>query len=153
MGSTYKTANLNLNRWISSDCPKRSDFIYDNEIIDEVLGEHIEDSEKHLSIADREYFANPVSVLTYSGNGLGRRIITVPQCSAVFVYKIGKSPVEMAEGNAVLNFCYAGFGHIGSPALDITSKTTIAVRNYTSPTGEVINLNTIGEEYVVIVMR
>ena len=153
MGSTYKTTNLNLNKWAANDCPKRVDFNYDNEIIDEVLGEHIDDSEKHLSIADREYFASPVSIMTYSGNGNTQRTITVPQCTAVFVYRIGASPVEMAGGNVVHNFCYAGYGHIGSSALVITSKTTISVRNYTSYNGEVINLNTNGEDYVVIAMR
>ena len=37
MGSAQKTDFLSLNKWISTDIPKREDFNYDNATIENVI--------------------------------------------------------------------------------------------------------------------
>ena len=56
MSSTNKTANLGLNSWIESDRPKRTDFVSDNTIIDNVLGNHVKDNGVHLTAEEKQTF-------------------------------------------------------------------------------------------------
>ena len=48
MGSAQKTDFLSLNKWISTDIPKREDFNYDNATIDNAIKEHTNDMSKHI---------------------------------------------------------------------------------------------------------
>ena len=41
MPTNNKTSNLNLNSWLSTDKPKREDFVNDNIILDTAIGQHI----------------------------------------------------------------------------------------------------------------
>ena len=53
MGSAQKTDFLSLNKWISTDIPKREDFNYDNATIDNAIKEHTNDMSKHISQSER----------------------------------------------------------------------------------------------------
>lgn len=76
MSATNKTANLGLNSWISTDRPKRVDFVEDNTIIDEKLGGHILNTALHLTEQDREKLDSFIYAKSYSGTGAGTRQIT-----------------------------------------------------------------------------
>jgi len=39
MPSSKKTPNLHLNKWLGSDKPKKDDFVEDNEILDQAIGD------------------------------------------------------------------------------------------------------------------
>ena len=66
MPSTNTTPNLGLNSWLSSDKPKRTDFVSDNTIIDTVLGTHISDSNLHLTSLQKDYVAEPYKIHIHS---------------------------------------------------------------------------------------
>lgn len=88
MASSRKTPKLNLNSWTAQDKPKRVDFVEDNTIIDEKLGDHLEDTNVHLSTEDREKLNSIIYTLSYSGTGTSTRNITFPFVpSLVIVYK------------------------------------------------------------------
>ena len=48
MASSSFTKNLGLCSWSETDRPKRIDFVTDNLLIDEKLGEHLADSDIHI---------------------------------------------------------------------------------------------------------
>ena len=65
MGSSSRTENLGLNRWIKSDRPVMEDFNADNEIVDSILGEHISNDEIHLNETQRQALALPYDMYIY----------------------------------------------------------------------------------------
>lgn len=69
MGSAQKTDFLSLNKWISTDIPKREDFNYDNTTIDNAFKEHSGDAVKHISASGRSKWNTPHYVGFYIGNG------------------------------------------------------------------------------------
>lgn len=69
MGSAQKTDFLSLNKWISTDIPKREDFNYDNMAIDNAFKTHNGDMNKHISNDERETWNEPHYVGFYYGNG------------------------------------------------------------------------------------
>lgn len=155
MGSKNKTANLNLNLWEGTDKPQRTDFIYDNEIVDEVLGEHIEDAGIHLSNSDRALLETPTAYLTYVGDGKESRDVQLPiSCKSVFVYRLNKSPVETDEnGKLNINFAYSVFNCSSSPAIVFDSGSKITVGSYENSRGEKTNLNSYNATYLLLCIR
>jgi hypothetical protein len=155
MSSTNKTKNLNLNSWLGGDKPQRTDFVYDNEVVDEVVGNHIDDNNIHLTTADRKNFSTPVTAFTYIGDGSDRKTLELPvSCTAVFVIRLGKPPVEQgSNGKPVSNFSCSAYGKNASSALVFGSKTEIDVCNYSSSNGEAVNLNTSQGTYLVLCFR
>lgn len=76
MSSTNKTNRLKLNQWIASDKPKRTDFNYDNEIIDSAFSEHFDNAVMHITNEEREKWNTSVHYGIYFGNGEHIRSIT-----------------------------------------------------------------------------
>ena len=69
MPSTSKTKTLRLNQFVGSDKPKMDDFNYDNTQLETLVGGHLDDTEKHLTQAEREEWSRPSSELYfYDGN-------------------------------------------------------------------------------------
>ena len=54
MSSTNKTEVLRLNQWISSDKPKREDFNYDNQVIENNFNYHTSDKFIHITQGERQ---------------------------------------------------------------------------------------------------
>ena len=75
MGSSSRTENLGLNRWIKSDRPVMEDFNADNEIVDSILGGHISNDEIHLNETQRQALALPYDMYIYHGTGVQNRTI------------------------------------------------------------------------------
>lgn len=69
MGSAQKTDFLSLNKWISTDIPKREDFNYDNSTIDNAFKTHTNDMSKHITDGERSEWNEPHYVGFYYGNG------------------------------------------------------------------------------------
>ena len=69
MASTNTTPNLGLNSWIATDRPKRVDFVSDNNIIDSVLGTHLNDATAHLTMSEKAKLGEPFSLCTLYGTG------------------------------------------------------------------------------------
>lgn len=85
MSSYNKTEKLKLNQWRESDVPKRSDFNYDNEVIDSAISTHNENSEIHITADERAKWNNYIYSGVYFGDGkLSRKIETKCPFDAVF---------------------------------------------------------------------
>jgi hypothetical protein len=155
MSSSNKTKNLNLNSWVGGDKPQRTDFIYDNEVVDQVLGEHIADNNIHLTSTDRKNFSTPVTYFTYIGDGSNKKTMQLPNtCSVVCIVRIGKPPVEYGTGvKPVVNFSTSVLGKNSCPALVFGNKSEIDVCNYTGSNGEKVNLNVLQGTYLVLCIR
>lgn len=54
MSSTQKTDYLSLNQWVTTDIPTRTDFNYDNEMIDTAINNHCSDDNIHVAQAERK---------------------------------------------------------------------------------------------------
>mgnify|MGYP006968302510 FL=1 len=81
MGSAQKTDFLSLNKWISTDIPKREDFNYDNVTVDNAFREHSGDMVKHISPAERDQWNAPHFVGFYMGNGVYTDRVIETGCS------------------------------------------------------------------------
>jgi hypothetical protein len=81
MASSQKTDNLNLNKWTAADKPKREDFIYDNEIIDEAVSGHMQDDGIHVTTAERTSWNSAAAKIPaygyYTGDGATTRDISL----------------------------------------------------------------------------
>lgn len=75
MSSTNKTKKLGLNSWIGSDKPKRIDFNTDNEIIEQAITQHTEDTVVHIDDSEREKWNNYMYMGMYYGDGAMERVI------------------------------------------------------------------------------
>lgn len=75
MSSTNKTENLKLNSWIGSDKPQRTDFNYDNEVIDKAISQHTADTVSHITGDERDKWNNYIFAGTYFGDGSTKRTI------------------------------------------------------------------------------
>ena len=84
MGSTNKTEYLGLSGWVHSDTPKMIDFATDNEIVDSILGEHINDSKIHLSEEDRALLGGSITSTLMAGNGSTSRTVTLSSAPKMY---------------------------------------------------------------------
>lgn len=117
MPSTNKTAFLLLNRWISSDCPKMSDFNADNQRVDDAVKAHCEDAQAHLTAAQKAWVASPVAAGSYAGNGDDNRFVTLGYRPALLlIFAAGYAPQEFdaESGSSVLRFGAAAAGGASS---------------------------------------
>ena len=91
MASSYKTTHLGLNSWTGSDKPKRIDFVTDNEILDETIGDHLADTTLHLSAAERTRWNSfRPEIGSYTGSGAVNQTIDLGyQPVFVLVFPVG----------------------------------------------------------------
>lgn len=75
MSSYNKTKNLKLNQWRESDVPKRTDFNYDNEIIDSAIGGHHGNNDIHITADERARWNEYIFTGLYIGDGDLTRVI------------------------------------------------------------------------------
>ncbi|MDR2656100.1 MAG: hypothetical protein LBC56_08585 [Oscillospiraceae bacterium] len=71
MASSNKTDNLNLNKWIATDKPKREDFVSDNEILDQALSSHTQNSGVHINADERTLWTNSAQKTPVTGSYVG----------------------------------------------------------------------------------
>lgn len=158
MPTSNKTTNLNLNSWLSTDKPKREDFVSDNNIIDSVLGSHILNEEMHLTTSDREKFSNPFYFDLLGGTGDASYTYTLDITPKfVFVYLRKKPLIKYDHGNfcTVCNcgVAVAGKGSTEGVVLSGNKLTLSQSQSYPSSGGTYINLNSDGGQYVCIALK
>jgi hypothetical protein len=153
MASTEKTALLGLSKWLSTDKPKRDDFVSDNVKIDTVLGGHIADAQIHLSEVGRERTANPISFMTVAGSGNSSRSL-VFDFEPIFavVFAVGKS-AAVYEGE--INKCYFACAAQGSASAGISldGDEIRIYQNASAANGVKACLNESGVTYIVAAFR
>ena len=146
MASSNYTSNLGLCNWAATDCPKRADFVSDNQIIDSTLGGHIADTAAHLTAAEKTKALQPYTTVIYSGDGTDNRAITTDFApSMVMVYKKNAAPAAAESGNIAVNSGTAGVS---------VSSTGFVVRQQSTASGGMrYSLNETGCQYFAVVFR
>ena len=155
MASTNKTAYLGLNKWLSTDIPKREDFVNDNVIIDNAVKAHAEDTSLHLSAELAEKLMNTgnadIKVLSYSGSGGSLQTVALG-CTPKFVivFAAGKAPAVYENQVTKVYSSAAGLGFAGG-GLGLSGSSLKAYYNKTASAGLQYCLNESGVTYIVIV--
>ena len=154
MASSNYTSNLGLCNWAATDCPKRADFVSDNQIIDSTLGGHIADTAAHLTAAEKTKALQPYTTVIYSGDGTDNRAITTDFApSVVMVYKKNAAPAAAESGNIAVNSGTAVYGHGGSAGVSVSSTGFVVRQQSTASGGMRYSLNETGCQYFAVVFR
>ncbi len=160
MSSTNKTKNLGLNSWIGSDKPKRIDFNTDNEIIDQVVSGHNQDTSLHISDDERERWNNYMFTGMYYGNGTTQRVITTScpfeaRIGFVFANSRTMSIVRFSESKNNNYFGIFGFlaNSLGIKLNDDCKSFTVNQSASAMTSGEYANFNESGVAYHYVMFR
>lgn len=111
MSSTNKTENLKLNSWIGSDKPQRTDFNYDNEVIDKTITEHKNDTVSHITSEERDKWNNFMYQGVYYGDGTVKRVIDTkcPFPARFGIVFAGNRPPSITTFSSSQKSNYIGF--------------------------------------------
>lgn len=153
MASTNKTSNLGLNSWLETDRPKRIDFVSDNNIIDNVLGGHINDGDLHLTSDEKNRVSQPFKVMTLYGTGTATVQIKpgfTPNMAIVF-----KKEAPSSQYTGSYTKINAGIAtSIGTSGGVSISGDSVEVQQSTSASNGIFyNLNESYAQYIVVAFR
>lgn len=155
MGATSYTPNLGLCAWQGSDRPKRTDFVNDNAVIDEKLGEHLLNVGVHVTPEEKEQYANPYTVVSYVGDGAASKSIALSESYTFAIVFQKNSPVATidSESNVLSHFAIVGrlFGSSSSMVMNSTSITV--KQDTTASSGVKNNFNENGKQYVMLLFK
>ena len=153
MASSNKTENLGLNNWLESDCPKRADFVSDNLIIDNLVGNHIKDTSLHLTAEEKGRATQPFDVNTYYGTGEATTTIKFSYTPKLAIVCMKNSTYQTTESNYVkMNSGIASsIGTTGG--VKITDNTVTATQSTSASNGVFYNLNNSSAEYMLITFK
>lgn len=154
MPSTNQTPNLGLNKWIDSDRPKRTDFVSDNVIIDTVLGTHINDTDVHLTSAEKARVSQPFKVSIAYGTGESSTEVSLDfEPSLVFVFKQDE-PLDYYSGNtSYVNSAVVTQRGVSSGVSLSGTLLTLYQGNNPDLTRVYNNLNQQYAQYIIIAFR
>ncbi len=155
MASTSYTKNLGLCAWQSTDRPKRIDFVNDNSIIDEKLGEHLKDTYIHVTQEEKEKYANPYTVFTYAGDGAASKTFTLDDSyTFAIVFQKYYPPVEITTNNVVKSH-FAVVGRLFGSSSNITLKSgsIVVTQDTVASDGVINNFNEAEGQYVVLLFK
>ncbi len=158
MPTSNKTTKLNLNSWLSTDKPKREDFVSDNNIIDNILGSHIANEIMHLSTSDRESLANPFYFDILVGTGASSYTHTLDITPKFVLVYLKNKPLIKYDSNNSCTVCNCGIAVSGCGGTEGITLNENCLKlnqsqNYPAEGGTYINLNTNGGQYICIALR
>lgn len=157
MASSNFTENIGLCNWTGEDRPKRTDFVNDNNIIDNLLGNHLSDKNIHVTIDDKERYLHPYMVKTYSGDGRETKTIELSEDFNVAIVCQRHCPLTEfdSSGNAVCHFAIAGktFGSTHSKGVTFSGNNLLVRQDTTAADGIINNFNEEFGQYVIILLR
>ncbi len=157
MSSNYKTPKLALNLWDGSDKPKRADFNYDNETLDQTVGGHIEDAVIHVTAEEREKWNAPFRLGTYQGDGANTRVIKLDFTPTFLIIYANLIPWSVYDAANDRVYSYGGFStswysspgiYLDENAFTITNTPNNPIYNNYCPC-----MNTVGYRYQYIAFK
>lgn len=159
MSSTNKTEKLQLNRWIATDKPERTDFNRDNEIIDSVMSNHTENEDIHITPDEREKWTEYFYSGIYYGDGSSERVINTGcpfDIGFGFIFADNK-PFSVVNFSQSQNRTYACFFHRGAASLGAhlgdNNRLTVKLNATANFGNEYANLNERGVVYHYFLFR
>ncbi len=156
MASKNKTENLGLNLWEGTDRPQRGDFNSDNMIVDTALGEHIANSELHLTQAEKARVTRPVQYQSYLGNGGAQATLSLsftPSMVVVYCDSMPPCIYDSAKACTKVYSAAAVYGAGGSPGVAIEGSTLKFTQDTAAKNGFMNCLNESGKQYRVAIIR
>ena len=152
MASSTKTAHYDLNVWQGSDRPSRSDFVRDNQLIDETIWTHETNMTMHLTSAEKARVSSPYAIRSVQGDDAASRTVTFdfsPQL--VICFAADEPPVKTTGNVTYLNSCIAVQGQGASSGCALGGGTLTL---YQTTTGDIrYNLNNSGSQYILVAFR
>ncbi len=155
MASTSYTQNLGLCAWQSTDRPKRVDFVNDNSIIDEKLGEHLKNANIHVTKEEKDRISNPYTVFTYAGDGAASKTFTLSDSyTFAIVFQKYYPAAQVTSNNTVVSH-FAVVGRLFGSSANITLKSDsiVVTQDTTAVDGVINNFNENGGQYVVLLFK
>ncbi|MBQ2970942.1 MAG: hypothetical protein IJO20_05725 [Ruminococcus sp.] len=155
MSSSSYTPNLGLCAWASTDRPKHIDFVNDNAIIDEKLGEHLSNTGIHVTAEEKARYTNPHTIVSYTGDGAVTKTFTLSD-SYTFALVFQKScpPVKIDDNNnLVVHFAIVGRTIGSSSTMTMNSTSITVVQDSTATDGVKNNFNENGGQYVMLLFK
>ncbi|MBE6907835.1 MAG: hypothetical protein E7476_16405 [Ruminococcaceae bacterium] len=154
MASSNSTANLHLNQWLGSDKPKMEDFNSDNRKLDEAVGAHLADEERHIRAEERLSWNAGIPVVgTYTGDGQSSQRITLGfRPSFGMVFAIDQAVVRVSGSNVILFTAFLG---PNGASIGVSANDT-GFDAYYAPTaigGRITNMNVADVVYQYILFR
>ncbi len=156
MASTNKTDNLGLNLWQGTDRPQRGDFNSDNMIVDTALGEHIANSDLHLTETEKARVKRPVQYYSYLGDGAAQASLSLSFTPSMVIVYCDGMPFCLYDSAKECTKVYsavAGYGAGGSSGVAIEGSALKFTQDTAAKNGYMKCLNESGKQYRVAVIR
>lgn len=157
MPTQNKTTNFQLNSWLATDKPKREDFVSDNTIIDTVLGNHINNSNIHISGNLSDIIDNKFAFGLITGNGQESKTTTLSFTPKFFiVYLINQPPIKYDTENEyyLYNFAMGNNTNGCTKGLSISGTSVTLSQSTSTPSdGVFLNLNKTYGQYVYFAIK
>lgn len=160
MSSTNKTEKLRLNQWISSDKPRREDFNYDNQVIENNFNNHTGDKFIHITQGERENWNMFSYSGMYYGNGnIERTIDTGCDFEVSFAVVFANNrPLAITRFSESKNHNYMAFAgklanSTGLKLKDGGKQLVVSQSASAVITNEYVNLNEAGVAYCYVLFR
>lgn len=159
MASTNKTTNLQLNSWLGTDKPTRTDFVNDNSILDEVIHNHIIDTNLHFTTNEKEKLDEPYLVYGRQGTGESTQSITLNFVPKIFIYFLrNEVPMKYDSTNGytlcnagiIVNCSGVGFASAG---ISLNGSTVTVSQSTTATDGVFLNLNKSYTQYSYVAFK
>ncbi|MBQ8000822.1 MAG: hypothetical protein IJ298_06320 [Ruminococcus sp.] len=156
MPSANKTERLGLNLWEGTDRPQRNDFNSDNAIIEQVLGDHMEDTDIHLTSDEKTRVKRPMVTVSYLGDGEAERVVTLPAVVTSVIIFCDSTPCAVMDSATDCVRNYMGFSMYGagsSAGVDFTLSSLTVTQDAEATNGAMTCLNEDSKTYRVIGFR
>ena len=161
MASSNKTEKLGLSLWNSTDRPERMDFVKDNEILEQALGEHLANSLLHVDPGKKDFLDQPFWIQTATGTSSDSRYAPAGGLPKLIIQMCTSYPpvVPRPDGKLdvywdffyTLDETYKNTYSLGGLDFDTKEKRWVC-HSRTSPVNKnlVMHMNDQGLTYVVL---
>lgn len=122
MASSKKTDKLGLSLWDSTDRPERMDFVKDNEILEQKLGEHLANVLVHIDPGKADFLNHPFAIKTFVGTGVYDQHIYAEELPRLIIQMCANQPPVVPRADGKLDV-YWDFLYAADP--DYTTKYTL----------------------------
>jgi hypothetical protein len=156
MSSSAKTPILGLNKWSGADKPQRMDFNNDNDKIESQLGNHVVNSNIHLTNKEKEWINSYCATGSYTGNGSISNFYELDFTpKVVFVAMVTSGAVSYTPNDSKVTATFAIATELyNSPGLEIVEEGFM-IENPSNTSGFSCNLglNKLGAQYLFVAFK
>ena len=157
MPTNNKTSNLNLNSWLSTDKPKREDFVNDNIILDTAIGQHINNGDIHLTLENIKSIVTSFKKGVISGDGNETKTHTLEFEPSFIIVMMKNHAFSRYDSTNSYTLCNAGVAFnngYGTFGISLSGNTlTLTQSTSANSQNEFSNLNKYAIQYLYIAFK